>query len=145
MDQDVGITGGKIHLSPGWCGNLLKFVRDEVVLTENGMDYGELNVEMESHVKIPLCTDPCLQLWKHRKPLGSPISLSRRDSPYWGCTSKPTQLCSGALPVHLKLTWQEVTPRCSWNSVFSLTQLMPWVPCSIWETHNVFLHGFLSH
>lgn len=82
MDQDVGITGGKIHLSPGWCGNLIKFVRDEVVLTENGMDYGELNVEMRSHVKIPLCTDPCLQLWKQRKPLGSPISLSRRDSPY---------------------------------------------------------------
>lgn len=81
-DQDLGITGGKIHLSPGWCGNLLKFVRNEVVLTGNGMHYGELNVEMESHEEIPLCTAPCLQLRKHRKPLGSQISLSRRDSPY---------------------------------------------------------------
>lgn len=63
------MIGGKIHPSPGWCGNLFKFVRKEVVATGNGMDYSELNVEMESHEEIPLCTKGlCLQL---RKPTGN--------------------------------------------------------------------------
>lgn len=33
MDQDLGVIGCKIHLSPGWCGGLLKFVGNEVVLS----------------------------------------------------------------------------------------------------------------